>query len=84
MSVYLPRSVTDAARRTGLSLDETSLIGIIDAKTGREALVRLPNGSFRKVSRGDEIEGWRVSSINREAVRLTRQGQNRTLLLVNP
>lgn len=81
-SVYLPRSVSEAAGRTGLSMDETSVIGIIDAKSGRQALVRLADGAFRKVGRGDEIDGWRVSSISREAVRLTRNGQNRTLLLV--
>lgn len=84
LSVYLPRSVGDAAKRTGLALNKTNLIGVIEAKTGRQALVRLPDGGFRKVSRGDSIEGWRVSAVNRESVRLTRRGEKRTLLLVAP
>ncbi len=84
LSVYLPSSVKDAAKRTGLILDKTNLIGIIDAKSGRQALLRLSDGDFRKVSRGDKIDGWRVSAIGREAVRLSRQGQHRTLLLVSP
>ena len=78
-----PSSIRSAANERGLVLDETSLIGVIDANSGRRALVRLPDGDFRKVSRGDVLEGWRVSSITREAMRLTRQGQNRTLLLVS-
>ena len=81
-AVAIPRSVQSAARQRGLALDQTSLIGILDARDGRQALVRTPDGSFRKVARGDVIDGWRVSSISREALRLTRQGQNRTLLLV--
>ena len=84
LSVYLPRSVGDAARRTGLALNKTNLIGVIEAKNGRQALVRLPNGGYRKVGRGDNLDGWRVSAVNRESLRLTRRGEKRTLLLVNP
>lgn len=84
LAVYLPRSVSDAARRTGLSLDKTNLIGVIEANSGRQALIRLPNGGFRKVGQGDKVNGWRVSSVNRESVRLTRKGEKRTLLLVTP
>lgn len=79
----VPTSVRRAAGESGLALEETNLIGVIDANSGRRALVRLPDGDFRKVSRGDVLNGWRVSSISREAMRLTRQGQNRTLLLVS-
>lgn len=77
-----PKTVRAAASEFGLALDQTSLVGIIDARSGRKALVRLPSGDFRKVARGDDIEGWRVNSISREALRLTRRGQNRTLLLI--
>ena len=82
-AVAIPRTVKAAAKEVGLELDKTSLIGVIDARSGRQALVRMPSGSFRKVSRGDVIDGWRVSSIGREALRLTRRGQDRTLLLVS-
>lgn len=76
-------SVGRAASERGLELSETNLIGVIEANSGRRALVRLPDGDFRKVSRGDDVNGWRVSSIERAAMRLTRKGQNRTLLLVS-
>lgn len=82
-AVTIPRTVRSAARKVGLSLDETSLIGVIDARNGRKALVRMPSGDYRKVAKGDDLDGWRVNSISREAMRLTRRGQNRTLLLVS-
>lgn len=82
-AVTIPRTVRSAARKVGLSLDETSLIGVIDARSGRRALVRMPSGDYRKVAKGDDLDGWRVNSISREAMRLTRRGQNRTLLLVS-
>jgi hypothetical protein len=34
------------------------------------------------VARGDEIAGWQVSAIGVDAMRLTRGGESRTLLLV--
>ena len=77
-----PGPIRNAAARRGLDLGRISLIGVLDAKSGRQALLRTPSGEFLKVGRGDTVEGWRVSAINRDAVRLTRGGQNRTLLLV--
>ncbi len=76
------RSVGLAARARGLPLDRTALIGILQLETGRSALVRLPDGAVRRLSRGDDVGGWRVSLIGRDAVRLERSGQSRTLLLV--
>lgn len=78
-----PRSVRSAALERGIDLGETNLIGVLEASSGRRALVRLPGGGFRKVARGDDLNGWRVSSIGRQDMRLTRKGQNRTLLLVS-
>ncbi len=71
-----------AAGQAGLTLDSTSLIGVIDARTGREALLRMPSGDFRKVTRGDQVAGWRVNAIGQDTMRLTRGGESRTLLLV--
>lgn len=77
-----PRSVRDAATVGGLALDRASLLGIIEAGGGREALVRLSDGRFRRVSRGDEVDGWEISRIGPDALSLTRRGQTRVLLLV--
>lgn len=78
-----PRSVRTAAVRNGLHLGETNLIGVLQGSKGRQALVRLRDGGYLKVSRGDVVDGWRVRSIGRETLRLSRRGQNRTLMLVS-
>jgi hypothetical protein len=78
----LPPGIASAAVQDGLALGATSLIGVIDARSGREALLRLPSGDFRKVARGDTVAGWRVGAIGQDTMRLTRGGESRTLLLV--
>ncbi|MFK7945366.1 MAG: hypothetical protein AB8B85_20990 [Paracoccaceae bacterium] len=78
-----PRSVRTAAVETGLNMGETNLIGVLHGTKGRQALVRLRSGGYQKVSRGDVVDGWRVSAIGRETLRLSRRGQNRTLMLVS-
>lgn len=82
LAVEPPLLVRQAAEQGGLSLGKTSLIGVLDAKPGRVALLRTSDGGYAKVGRGDMVEGWRVTTINPDSVRLTRGGQNRTLLLV--
>jgi hypothetical protein len=77
-----PPRVGSAATQGSLALDATSLIGVIDAASGREALLRTASGEYLKVARGDNVAGWRVSAIGRDAMRLTRGGESRTLLLV--
>lgn len=79
-----PGTVRNLASQSGLDLDDTNLIGVLDARSGRQALLRMSGGEYLKVGRGDAIDGWRVSAINRDAVRLTRGGRSRTLLLVAP
>ncbi|MEM9736505.1 MAG: hypothetical protein AAF908_07865, partial [Pseudomonadota bacterium] len=76
------RSVRQAATQSGMPLDRTSLIGIINLSTGREALLRLPSGRYRRVGRGDVLDGWRVELIGRDAMQLSRSGERHTLLLV--
>jgi hypothetical protein len=77
------RSIEAAATEPGLPLDRTSLIGIFNIDTGRKALLRLPNGHYRAVIVGDVLDGWRVSLIGADAMRITRNGKDVTLLLVN-
>jgi len=45
-------------------------------------LLRLPNGRYRSVIVGDVLDGWRVSMIGADAMRITRSGEDRTFLLV--
>ena len=77
------RSIRAAATEQGLPLDQTTLIGIFNIVSGRKALLRLPNGRYRSVIVGDELEGWRVNAIGTDTMRVTRAGEDRTLQLVN-
>lgn len=60
----------------------STLIGIFALTTGRTALMRFPSGEVRRLSVGDEIDGWRVDSIASDAIRVTRNGRDRTFLLI--
>ncbi|HUF55986.1 MAG TPA: hypothetical protein VMM55_05425 [Thermohalobaculum sp.] len=50
--------------------------------TGRTALMRFPSGEVRRLSIGDEIDGWRVNAIAGDSLRLARGGRERTFVLM--
>ena len=78
-----PPPVRAAASERGLPLDRVALVGILNLEAGRKALLRLPDGVFRSVGIGDVIDGWRVSAIGVDAMRVSRGAEDRTLLLVS-
>jgi hypothetical protein len=75
-------SIRPPATEQGLPLDHTTLIGIFNLDTDRKALLRLPDGRYRSVIVGDVLDGWRVSMIGSDAMRITRSGEDRTFPLV--
>ncbi len=56
---------------------------MLELETGRKALLRLPDGGYRTLQVGDMIDGWKVSAISREALRVSRDGKAHTLLLIS-
>ena len=78
-----PGSVGSAATDQGLPLDRTALIGILNLDGNRRALLRMPDGRYRSVVVGDVLEGWKVSAIGVDAMRISKGGQDRTLPLVS-
>lgn len=78
-----PGSVRSAATEQGLPLDKTALIGILNLDGNRKALLRLPDGRYKSVVIGDVLDGWRVSAIGNDAMRVSKDGTDRTLPLVN-
>lgn len=67
-------------KRPGLS--GSTLIGIFALTTGRTALMRFPSGEVRRLSIGDEVDGWRVDAIAKDSLRFARGGRARTFLLM--
>lgn len=78
-----PKKVQRAAVEQGIPLDRMALIGVLNLETGRQALLRLPNGRYERLKIGDTVEGWQVSTIGADTMRLSRNGEERTLILVN-
>lgn len=63
----------------GIDLSATALIGIYGSPRSRRALVRLPTGTYMRLTRGDTIDGWAVAAIGDETVQLSKSGQNQVL-----
>ena len=78
-----PQAVQRASIAEGVPLDRAALIGILNLDNGRQALLRLPNGRYERVLVGDQLDGWEVSMIGTDAIRLERGDEERTLLLVD-
>ncbi len=70
------RAATD---NNALSLGRVALVGVFGPTSNRRALVRMPNGRFKKVSVGDRIDGGRVAAIGEGALRYTKGSRTVTL-----
>ena len=75
-----PTSVArQATVKNAISLRKISLIGIFGTTSNRRALVRMPNGRYKKVKVGDRISGGRVIAIGDSELRYQKSGRNVTL-----
>lgn len=68
-----------ATFKNALNLSRLNLIGVFGTQTGRYALIRQPNGQFKKVSVGDRIDGGRVAAITATEVRYQKGARLITL-----
>jgi len=76
-------TIARPATQSGIPLNQTALIGVISLQSGRKALLRLADGTVRSVQVGDTLDGWKVSAIGDEELRLSKGGKDRTLVLVS-
>lgn len=74
-----PALARAATVRDALTLDEVSLLGVFGSVKTRRALLRMPDGAVLRVAKGDVVEGWLVTSIERSTLNITRAGQAKTL-----
>ncbi|RGP36671.1 hypothetical protein D1012_13495 [Pseudotabrizicola alkalilacus] len=58
-----------------INLGKINLIGVYGTQSKRYALVRQPNGRYRKVRVGDNIDGGRVQAITASEVRYQKGGR---------
>lgn len=75
-------SVTNrATERNAVKLRRVNLIGVFGTPENRRALVRLGNGSYRKVKVGDRLDGGQVAAIGDTQLRYIKRGENIVLQL---
>ncbi|MEO0381156.1 MAG: hypothetical protein AAF252_12880 [Pseudomonadota bacterium] len=76
-SIPSSASVTrEATVRNAINLRRVNLIGVYGTPSNRRALVRLPNGRYKKVEIGDRFDGGRVSAIGDSELRYQKGGRN--------
>ncbi|MEY8880648.1 type IV pilus biogenesis protein PilP [Donghicola sp. XS_ASV15] len=76
-SIPSKASVSKAATESNvLALRKLNLIGVYGSDSSRRALLRLPNGRYKKVKVGDRIDGSKVTAISADAIRLVKGGRN--------
>ena len=77
-SASIARAATD---ENVIKLRKINLIGVYGTPNSRRALVRLPNGRYRKVVIGDRLDGGKVAAIGDNELRYIKRGRNVVLKL---
>lgn len=78
----IPTSSSVAKQATvenAMQMRQINLIGVYGKPSSRRALIRLPNGQFKKVEVGDSLDGGRVAAIGERELRYIKSGRNLTL-----
>lgn len=70
------RAATD---NNALALGKVALVGVFGTSSNRRALVRMPNGRFKKVAVGDRVDGGRVAAIGEGQLKYTKGSRTLTL-----
>ncbi len=70
-----------ATFKNAINLSAINLIGVYGTPSSRYALVRMGNGSFKKVKVGDRIDGGKVAAITDKEVRYQKGGKLITLAM---
>jgi len=64
------------------------LNGVYTTTKGLSALFtrasKVPKGNYRKIKQGDDLDGWKLSEIQKDKVILTQDGNRKELLLRKP
>jgi hypothetical protein len=82
----IPTSASISRRATdtnAIKLRQLNLIGVYGTPKNRRALVRLPNGRYRKVVIGDKLDGGEVAAIGDAELRYIKRGRSVVLKMPN-
>ena len=70
-----------ATYKNAINLSNLNLIGIYGTSNNRYAMVRMGNGTYKKVKVGDRIDGGKVAAITASEVRYQKGGRLITLAM---
>ena len=80
----LPTKASVAKQATfvnAINLSKANLIGVYGTQSNRSALIRQPNGRYKKVQVGDSFDGGRVAAITASELRYQKSGKMHTLAM---
>ncbi|WP_166416031.1 hypothetical protein [Cochlodiniinecator piscidefendens] len=72
-----------ATVENAINLRRISLIGIYGSTSNPQAMVRLRNGRYVRLSVGDRLDGGQVAAIGQDELRYVKRGRNVTLEMPN-
>ena len=58
-----------------INLSKMNLIGVYGTSNNRYAMIRQPNGRYKKVKVGDRVDGGTVAAITQNEVRYQKGGR---------
>jgi type IV pilus biogenesis protein PilP len=64
-----------------IELNRTNLIGVFGTTRNAIALIRLASGRVIKVKVGDQFDGWKVLTIDKDKIKLANGKKQETLRL---
>ena len=65
---------SDATEPFAMDLSKTNLIGIFGEPGNKRALIRMPDGTRKKVTVGDTVNGMNITNIDSDGVQFTSGG----------
>ncbi|WP_127903980.1 hypothetical protein [Solirhodobacter olei] len=76
-----PSVSQEATIKRAMRLNRINLLGVFGTTADRTALVRLSNGSVKRVKVGDRLDGGKVAAIGDDNLYYVRSGQNIQLVI---
>ena len=79
-----PRVANRATQADVLDLSGTVVLGVFGSESDLKAMIRLPSGRIRRISRGDRFPGGqRVAGVDKNGLVLEKNGRTSRMSLSN-
>jgi general secretion pathway protein N len=79
-----PGAPEGASSNAGGSLAGYAAVGAVSSGTGATAVITAPGGGLKTVRRGDEVDGWRLTGVDKTRVYFEHNGVRHALVIGAP